>query len=79
MISSSYPTIRFAFDRPVTMARLRVWIDGKQVTATLRQNNPSSFAFDAPWKLAKGPHHVRVTGITASGINFDLAWDFVRG
>ncbi|HEY1881922.1 MAG TPA: copper amine oxidase N-terminal domain-containing protein [Candidatus Cybelea sp.] len=78
-ISSSYPTIRFAFDRPVTMARLRVWIDGNQVTATLRQNNPSSFAFDAPWKLAKGPHHVRVTGITASGINFDLAWNFVRG
>jgi hypothetical protein len=61
------------------MARLRVWVDGRQVTETLRQNNPSSFAFDAPWKLAEGPHHVRVTGITVSGISFDLSWNFVRG
>jgi hypothetical protein len=78
-IYTAYPTIRFAFDRPVTMARLRVWVDGTQVSATLRQNNPSSFAFDAPWKLAKGPHHGRVTGITVSGISFDLSWNFVRG
>ncbi|HEX4014068.1 MAG TPA: copper amine oxidase N-terminal domain-containing protein [Candidatus Cybelea sp.] len=78
-IYNSYPTVRFGFDRPVTMARLRVWIDGRQVTATLRQDSPSSFAFDAPWKLTKGPHHVRVAGVTVSGINFDLSWDFIRG
>ncbi|HEY2474056.1 MAG TPA: copper amine oxidase N-terminal domain-containing protein [Candidatus Cybelea sp.] len=78
-IFTSTPTIRFGFDRPVTFARLRVWINGRQVTATLRQISPSSFAFNAPWRLNRGPQRVRVTGVTAGGANFDLSWTFVRG
>lgn len=78
-IFNSFPTIRFAFDRPVAFARLRVWINGRQVTATLRQVSPSSFTFNAPWRLNRGPQRVRVTGVTTGGASFDLSWTFVRG
>ncbi|HEV3090842.1 MAG TPA: copper amine oxidase N-terminal domain-containing protein [Candidatus Cybelea sp.] len=78
-IYNANPTFRFGFDRPVTMERLRVWIDGTRIGVPLRQSDPASFAFDSPWRLSRGPHRVRVTGVTASGANFDLSWSFVRG
>lgn len=78
-IYNANPTIRFQLNRPVTVDGLRVWIDGTRVSVQVRQTGPASFAFDAPWSLSRGPHRVRVSGVTANGAQFDLSWSFVRG
>jgi len=41
--------------------------------------NGEVFAIDLPWRLSRGPHKVRVAGVTPSGASFDLSWGFVRG
>ncbi len=75
--SNPYPTIRFQFDRPVRLAAMRIAIDGRSVNSGLHQDGPS-FLVDAPWRLERGEHRVRVTGTTVSGASFDLSWSFVR-
>ena len=78
-IYTDSPAIHFEFDRPIELAEVRVWIDGRNVTRGLRQSGPSSFAVVLPWPLESGPHRVRVSGTTARGAPFDLDWTFVRG
>ncbi len=78
-IYTDSPAIRFVFDRPVDLAQVRVWVDGRNVTAGLHQRGPDSFGVVLPWPLDYGPHRVRVTGTTARGASFDLDWTFVRG
>jgi hypothetical protein len=71
------PVVRFQFDRQVGLSDVRVTVDGQRATAYLRREGPN-FVVDLPWRLAYGPHHVRVVGATASGAPFDLSWSFVR-
>lgn len=73
------PALRFAFNRPVALERLRVFVDGNRIPGAARQSAPNSFVVNVPWPLARGPHRVRVTGVTAAGDTFDLSWSFVRG
>jgi hypothetical protein len=72
------PTLRFQFDRAVTLAAFRVTVDGRNITSAVRQNGPN-FAIALPWPLDQGVHRVRVTGTTAAGAPFDLSWSFIRG
>jgi len=72
------PTLRFQFDRGVHPSALRIRVDGNNVTSGVSQSG-RTFYVSLPWRLERGPHHVRVTGTTVDGIPFDLSWDFVRG
>jgi hypothetical protein len=76
-IDNPTPTIRFQFDRDVRLSDVRVTVDGQRATEYLSGNGPG-FAVDLPWRLARGPHRVRVVGTTASGAPFDLSWTFTR-
>ena len=77
-IDDPSPTIGFTLNRPIVLERLRIWIDGNRVDADVRQRDPASFAFDSPWRLSRGPHRVRVSGVTENGSTFDLSWSFDR-
>lgn len=78
-VYNANPAVRFEFSRPVAVEQLRIWIDGNRVTSPLRQTGPAAFALDAPWPLARGPHQIRIAGVTQSGRSFDLSWSFIRG
>jgi hypothetical protein len=69
--------IRFAFNRPVVLDSLRIWLDGNRVRTNLRQNGASSYAIDLDSPMPPGPHRVRITGVTGNGVPFDVAWGFV--
>ncbi len=69
--------IRFTFNRPVVVDSLRIWIDGNRVRNDLRQSGPAAFAVDLDGPLPRGPHRVRVTGMTGNGVQFDVSWGFV--
>ena len=71
--------IRFAFNRPVVVDSLRVWLDGNRVRHDLRQNGPAAYAIDIDGPLPPGPHRVRVTGMSGNGEQFDISWGFVTG
>ncbi len=77
-IYNARPRIGFQFDHRVQLSALRIRVDGSNVTSGVSQTNPRTFVVDMPWALARGPHHVRVTGTTVDGVSFDLSWDFVR-
>lgn len=76
-IENPTPTLRFAFNRPVMIKRLRVWVDGQRVMADVQRDGPA-ITIDMPWRLERGPHRVRVAGMTAGGVPFDLNWSFAR-
>ena len=78
-VYNAFPTIRFQFDRPIHLDQLRVWVDGQRVAASNVELTGQSFSVPSPWRLAPGPHPVRVAGTTPSGVTFDLSWSFVRG
>lgn len=69
--------IRFTFNRPVVTDSLRVWLDGNRLRDDLRQNGPASFAIAIDGPLPRGPHRVRVTGMSGNGVPFDVSWGFV--
>lgn len=71
-------TIRFQFNRGVRPSALRIRVDGNSVTSGLNQSGRTFFV-NVPWPLSRGPHRVRVNGMTDDGVPFDLSWDFVRG
>ncbi|MBV9333876.1 MAG: copper amine oxidase N-terminal domain-containing protein [Candidatus Eremiobacteraeota bacterium] len=70
-------TIQFQFSRGVRPSALRVRVDGNSVTSGLSQSG-RVFSVNVPWPLSRGPHHVRVNGMTVDGVPFDLSWDFAR-
>jgi hypothetical protein len=76
---NDFPTLHFAFNRPVRIEAVRVGVDGRNVPAGLRQTSPTTFAVGLPWALPPGPHRVRVFGTTEGGASFDLYWSFLRG
>lgn len=69
--------VRFTFNRAVVVDSLRVWVDGNRLRNDLRQNGPASFAIDLDAPLPRGPHRVRITGMTGNGAQFDVSWGFV--
>jgi hypothetical protein len=71
-------TIRFEFNRGVRPSALRIRVDGNSVTSGLSQSG-RTFSVTLPWPLSRGPHRVRVNGMTVDGVPFDLSWDFARG
>jgi hypothetical protein len=71
--------IRFTFNRPVVTDSLRIWLDGNRLPNRVRQSGPASFAMDIDVPLPRGPHRVRVTGMTGNGVPFDVSWGFVTG
>ena len=71
--------IRFTFNRPVVTDSLRIWLDGNRLPNRVRQNGPMSFATDIDGPLPRGPHRVRITGMSGNGVPFDVSWGFVTG
>jgi hypothetical protein len=69
--------VRFTFNRQVVVDSLRVWLDGNRVrNGALRQTGAASYAVDIDGPLPRGPHRVRVAGMSGNGASFDLNWGF---